>query len=231
MSLPSLVLENQFGEVSNNFIKGGSSQLSCSFTVAAADAGGAGITGLVTSGGIKSVFMHTSQTPAAGNPNPAVGYILVELASNYLGFSKFNYDLVAPKSGSDVNISSGLSANGVYQITAVGTSTAANWQAIGLPVGIVPAVGVVFTASTASAGTGTGTVQAIAAAGSTLGHIELVGNPSTMANPSDNSGASLYLVALGATNSSTTTLVAHAPADGTQISLSLNMIPLAQPLI
>lgn len=224
----SAVLKNQFGETSINSVIGGS-EVDVKFTVAAADAGGKGITGLSAPFGVANVFMHTSQTPATGNPNPAAGYILVELAPNYNGYLASYDSLLSPNSGSSINISSGLTVGGVYIITAVGTSTAANWQAVGLPVGVTPAVGVSFVATSSSAGTGTGTVQVPLATGAGTLVIDGVGSPPVQLS-GQAYGSYLIFRALAATSSSVTTLVATAPADGTVISLHLALLPVAAKL-
>jgi hypothetical protein len=46
-----------------------------------------------------------------------------------------------------------------YTITAVGTSTAADWTTLGLPTGVFAAIGVSFIAAATGAGSGSGTVQ------------------------------------------------------------------------
>lgn len=230
MTVPDLLLKNQFGEQSNNFIIGGTSQLNCSFIVDSANGNGLGIRSLKGSG-FAAVYMHTSVTPAVGNPNPAVGYIYVKMSKPHAGYQTGTFGYVAPVSGTPINISSGLSVGSVYVIVSVGTSTAANWQAIGLPVGIAPAVGVSFVATSASAGSGTGVVETIAASGSAVSHMEVVGDPNQMCNPSDGSGSQFLLVNLGPTNSSTTTLIAQAPADNTVIGLTFNMLRNPLPII
>lgn len=228
----TLVAKNQFGEQSNFSVLGGSLGLACTFAVAPADAGGKGITGLVTQGvpGISAVYMHTSATAATGNPNPAAGYIVVEFAKAFAGFSGFRASLNAPLSGSSVNVTSGLTQYGIYVITAVGTSTAANWQTLGLPANVTPAVGQVFVAATASAGSGTGTVQAVAAAGSGLGDIEVVGTPGA-GLVSNSGGGQIVLACYAATSSSVTTKAVTAPAVGTLISLKFDLTAVAGPLI
>lgn len=45
-----------------------------------------------------------------------------------------------------------------YEINALGTTTAANWITLGVPVSVVPDVGVVFTVAATGAGSGSGTV-------------------------------------------------------------------------
>lgn len=227
---PSLILKNQFGEQSDNFVLGGSNELSASFVVAPADAGGLGLTGLVASPGISKVFMHTSATPATGNPNPPAGYVLVQFAQAFQSFLQATGTIVAPNSGTPINVTSGLSANGVYVIQTLGTTTAAQWQTLGLPANVVPAVGQAFVAITASAGSGTGTVEAILATGSGLSHIEAVGNPSAGLVTSS-LGGSLMLVCLGATSSSVTTLLPLAPTVGSTIRLAIKLIPVPAPLI
>lgn len=206
---PSLYLKNQFGEQSNNFIIGGSAALSAQFTVAPADVGGKGITGLVARG-ISDIFMHTSQTPASGNPNPANGMILVKLTDKFISLLKFGSSIASPNSGTPINISSGLAVGTLYVITAVGTSTAANWQALGLPVGITPAIGAMFVATSASAGTGTGAVQIPLAAGAGVSHLELVGDASKTMNPSAGNGY-LYVRTMGQ-GGGTLTMNSYTPA-------------------
>lgn len=230
MSYPGIVTKNQFGEQSNSLIIGGTSQINCTFVVDSSNANGLGINSLLGIG-VASIFMHTSATPLAGNPNPAVGYIVAKLNKAHAGYQSGTFSLLAPLSGSSVNVTSGLTQFAVYTIVTLGTSTQANFVALGLPAGITAAPGVSFVASTASAGTGTGTVQLISAAGSTLGHIELVGNPNVTCNPTDGTGSQLFMVCLGATSTSVTTLIAKAPADGTLITLTFNMLRNPLPLI
>lgn len=205
--------------------------LDCSFTVASSDSAGLGITGLQASGRIASVYMHTSATAAAGNPNPESGIIIVNLQDNYNKYLAHAASFEVPLSGSSVSISSGLTQYDPYVITALGTSTQANWEAVGVPSHITAAVGVSFIASTSSAGTGTGTVQAPAASGAGIFNLALIGNPSLM----NSNGA----IVLGAGNgmqlifgcykdSSSDAPVLAAPSDGTVVSLMLYLNDSAQ---
>lgn len=205
--LPTLVLKNDHGEVSDNFILGGSSQLSALFTVAAADAAGKGLTGLHALG-IASVFLHTSQTPATGNPNPAAGYAVVNFLKAISGLTGFNASFRSPLSGSSINVTTGVTQGLAYVITALGTTTAAQWQILGLPVGVVPAVGQSFIAIATGTATGTGTIQVQSAAGSTVYHAELVGD--TGAN-----GKQAVIAIYGPTSVSNPTLKVIQPPDGT----------------
>jgi len=165
---------NQFYYTGHNYPV----QLDCQWTVDATNANG--VTGLVGAG-IQDVWMHTSTTPAVGNPNPAVGYAIIQLQDNFKGYYFGGAQVQSPLSGAEISISgsSVLTVGEVYVITTVGTSTAANWQAVGLPVGITPAVGVPFVATATGSGTGTGKVKINAVAGSGIGLVDVLGNPAT----------------------------------------------------
>lgn len=197
--------------------------LDCQFTVAAADTGGLGITGL-KGPGIQAVYMHTSQTPAALNPNPASGICLVQLKDNYyadyLGFM----GQVTALSGSSILVASaGTVASTTYVITIVGTTTTAGWQSLGLPVGITPAVGVSFVATATTTATGTGAVQVPHANGTGIQSIEQIGTPGLTLSPTGIGAGYPYMMFrfMGPTNSSTTTPIAVAPRDGSIISLKM----------
>lgn len=200
--------------------------LDCNFVVDSTNGNGLGIRNLKGQG-IQNVFMHTSATPATGNPNPASGYIMVQLSDNYNrnygGFDGF----VSPVSGTPITITAAnLTAGQLYTIVSLGSSTAADWLAVGVPNGVTPAVGVSFIAISTGAGAGTGAVEVPAASGSGIIKIEGVGDSNLM-NPSSNiaqgiivpPGMYLNFQCLAATNSSTTTMIATAPANGSVVSL------------
>lgn len=200
----------------------------CSFTVENADAGGLGITGL-TGQGVANVFMHTTQTPGKGsngktNPNPQAGYVLVQLSDNFTQLYLAHQAFQAPLSGSNLAVDgSSLTVGDVYVITTVGTSTLADWLALGVPPGVTPAVGVAFTALAVGSGLGSGQVQAIAAAGSALTHLEIVGTPNTSLGPvpvggSPNPGGWLTLACFNSSGTSGANAIV-APANGTIIRL------------
>ena len=193
----------------------------CNFIVDATNGNGWGIRSLKSNGYIESVFMHTSSTPGVingyTNPNPPVGYIQVRFKNN------FNYYLggftgwAAPLGSTSTT---STTANSVYAITSVGTTTLAQWQAVGLPQGYAPTVGQAFvaTASQAIGGTGTVGVPGIP----TTQILSVVGDPTQTLNNlniATNAGASMIIQVLAPTNSSTTTLVAAAPANNTVMGL------------
>lgn len=197
--------------------------LDCNFVVTPTNADG--ITSL-KGPAISAVYMHTSTTPSAGNPNPANGYIYVKLQDSYSRLFDVGATVQGPNSGTPISISgsSVLTIGVPYTITSVGTSTTANWQAVGLPTNVTPAVGVSFIATVTGSGTGTGAVQTQNV--STISCVEVVGNPNlTVAAHSSSSTAGGYLIlkCLAATNSGTTTLVATAPATGSTIRLRIHL--------
>lgn len=199
-------------------------KIDLNFVVDATNGNGLGVRSIKSNGYIENVFMHTSSTPGKGgnnltNPNPAVGYALIQLKNNYRyylgGFSGF----VSPASGSNVT---STTTGGAYIITSVGTTTLAQWQAAGLLAGFTPAVGAPFIAIKTGALGGTGTVQVPSVSGITS--VEVVGDPNMLISNSSiasNAGAILIVQFLAATNSSTTTLIATAPAAGSVVGMSL----------
>lgn len=191
------------------------------FIVDAANGNGLGIRSLKSNGFVESVFMHTSASPGTVggmvNPNPAVGYALVRFKNN------FNYYLggfsgtAAPLASNNLT---STTAGSPYVITVLGTTTAAQWLAAGVPAGITPAVGVAFVAIATGAIGGTGHVGAPGVP--TIVDFSVVGDPNLSLNNSSiaaNAGAQVLIQMLAATNSSTTTLVAAAPADNTVIGM------------
>lgn len=96
--------------------------LDLQFQVLATDPSG---TTQVKGQGVKAVYMHTSATPATGNPNPASGYALVELEYNYTRLYGLSTSVQSPLSGSNLAINGSALTPGVpYTITDVGAGAA-----------------------------------------------------------------------------------------------------------
>ena len=233
-SNPSIVLKNQYGEVANDYLVGGSNQISAKFIVDSVNANGLGQRSLSTfgatnalNGGISNVYMNTSATPAAGNPNPSPGYIVVQFANGYSGHLVTAHSVTSPAGGSNVSISSGLSQGKPYIISVLGTSTAAQFQAVGLPTNLTPTVSQSFIATTGLPSGGTGQVQLAAAAGSTISTIEALPGAALGINTANGTGGQILLQCLAPTNSGTTTKVATAPAAGSVIELQFVLTPVA----
>lgn len=148
---------------------------------------GLGVTSVKSNGYVANVFMHTSTTPAAGNgltnPNPASGYAWIQLKNNFNQFIGLSSSVIAPNSGSDIKIdNSAMTAGQVYVITTLGDASLDKWQAIGLPIGVTPAVGASFIALS-TGGTGntlTSRVQVPSVSG--ISGIEVVGTTNAMSN-------------------------------------------------
>ena len=153
--------------------------LDCNFVVDSTNGNGLGIRSL-KGPAIQAVYMHTSATPAAGNPNPAAGTIVIQLADKYnRSFSGFNA-IVSPVSGSPLT---STTAGVPVIIVSLGSASLAQWQAKGLPLGISPAVGVSFVPTASGTIGGSAAVEIAAAAGSNVCTIETLGDPNLSINP------------------------------------------------
>jgi hypothetical protein len=103
--------------------------LDLNFIVDSTNGNGLGVRS-VKGQGVQNVFMHTSSTPGKGpngflNPNPAVGFALIQLAYNYHRVYGGPYNINSPTAGSNLAINaSALTIGQPYIITSVGTGTA-----------------------------------------------------------------------------------------------------------
>jgi len=198
--------------------------INLNFIVDHTNGNGLGIRSLKSNGYVRNVFMNTNQTPGSNdgytNPNPAAGFAWIQLKNNfnyYLGgFSGF----VSQTTGSATSTTSG----NAYVIRTLGTTTLAQWQTAGLPPGFTPTVGQAFVAKATGAIGGTGTVTSPSVSGITC--VEVVGDTNQMianSNIASYGGAWLLVQFLGATNSSTTTLIPTAPADNAAVGMTIRM--------
>lgn len=216
---PNLVTKNQFGEDLNLFLQGGSNQIDFNFIVDHANGNGLGIRSLKASPIIKNVFMYTSATPLAGNPfgqAASEGSCLVQLAPAFQGFITGFAGPVSPLSGTPINVTAGLTVGKSYVIVSVGTTTPAQWQALGLPVGVVPAVGAAFVCTSATDGIGTGVVEVPLSTGSGFDHTEVVGDPNATCNMSGGAYGAYILSQFFLANA------VVQPADNTVIGMRLS---------
>lgn len=200
--------------------------LNCNFVVDSTNGNGLGIRSL-KGPMVQNVFMHTTVSPGVGNsnpnslnvvvtnPNPAAGTIVIQLQDNY-NRSLCGFDArVSPVSGTPLTATV---ANTAYIIVSLGTATAAQWQAKGLPAGITPAVGVAFIASATGTIGGSAAVEIAAALGSGICSIETLGDPnlSIAPDPSVNQGFAAQMILQCRDYAG----AIAAPADGSVISLS-----------
>jgi len=197
----------------------------CNFIVDSTNGNGFGTRSLKSNGYVEAVFMHTTQTPGRSsggnlNPNPAAGYAQVIFKNN------FNYYLggfsgqITPLTSTSTTATT---AGNVYVITALGTATLAQWQAAGLPAGLVPTLGQAFVAIA------TGTIGGSAHVGlpgeQVAPVVSVVGDPNTEISNSNlavNSGAQVIVQFSGPTAAGNTALIATAPADGTVVGMNFN---------
>lgn len=159
-----------------------------------------------------------------GNPNPAPGLAVVEFQDNYNRYFFGTAGFVSPLSGTPILLAAGtLVVGNTYVIVTVGTSTPANWNAVGVPMGTTPQPGVSFIAS-ATTGFGTGAVESPSVSG--ISSVEVVGDPNTTLESlaatvlGVGSGAYMVLQFLGPTSAGVTTPIPTAPAVGTGVGLS-----------
>lgn len=185
--------------------------LDCNFVVDSTNGNGLGIRQL-KGPTIANVYMKTSATPAAGNPNPGTGTIVIQFADNYnrslSGFSS----IVSPLSGTPLT---STTAGTAYVIVSLGTASAAQWTAAGLPNGFAPAVGAAFIATATGTIGGSASVEVVATAGSGITSIETVGDPNQTIAPIGTPGAGAQIIAQCFASG-----IQTAPANGTVISLS-----------
>lgn len=191
-------------------------KLDVQFTVDATN--GLGVTSVKSNGYVRNVFMHTSGAPTSNNgylnPNPAAGFVLLQFNNNYKKYLGHAASFRSPPSGVSLTATT---AGLAYIIITVGTTTLAQWQAAGLPLGVTPAVGVSFIATATGAIGGTGTVNVPATNGSLIVTSDVIGNPdlSTSLPIASYGGEWLLLRFLNGS------MVITAPAAGSVCSLSV----------
>lgn len=126
-----------------------------------------------------------------------VGVYQIQLQDDYYKFYLNKWYFGAPVTGAAVNDGSFVVGT-MYQITSVGTT---NWAAAGLPVGITPAVGAVFLASSVG-GAGTGAAKAMGSSG--IFAVEVLGDTNTMlANLTPGQGGFVTIKCLNAAGAAT----------------------------
>lgn len=162
-------------------------------------------------------------SPAAGiskgarNPNPNAGIIMIQLEDTYQRPLAVHVGALSP-----IGTPSTATVSGALElITSLGTATLAQWLAVGLPVGVTPAVGVAFVpTSTATIG---GSASVAPASKSGISVYEGYGDArlQNAVNPAapGTQGMYVFLQCLAATDSATTTLIETAPANGTVIAV------------
>lgn len=166
---------------------------------------------------------------ASGAANTAVGTAITAAVAGVNGGLSFTTGLVSATttvtSAAAFNVNfaqlpnaqtSGFTVSGITY-----TTLQADWQHVGLPPGLAPAVGQTFIATTTGGAIGSGTVLSPGLSGITA--VEVIGDPNSMianSNISPNGGAWLMVQFLGATDASTTTLIPKAPAASSVVGMS-----------
>lgn len=177
-------------------------EVNLNFVVDSTNGNGLGVRSIKSNGYVESVKMTSC-------------FCWVTFKNNFNRYLGGFSGQVSPLSGTNVPIgSTSLVVGHAYVIVYVGTSTAADWKAVGLPDGFTPTVGQAFVASKTGNGAGSGQVQAPLVSGSNS--VEVVGDPNTTINNYNvaaNAGARVLLQFLlnGA---------AAAPADGSVVGMT-----------
>jgi hypothetical protein len=195
-------------------------QVNLNWIVDASNGNGLGIRSLKSNGYVNNVFMHTSATPGSNNgvlnPNPAIGFALIQMKQNFNYFLGASGGFVTPTATSTKIDNSALVVGQPYVISVLGDATAAQWLAIGVPAGVTPAVGVPFIAKTVGAGANTSTSRVQLPTSSGIAAIEVVGDANTTSNSNIASNAGQFVLLQFSTGG-----VATAPAAGSVVGLSL----------
>lgn len=202
---------------------------------------GAFIANIVDSGSLNLSVATTSSTTGSityqvqGSPNPATGYIYVQLQDAYNTYLFGGAGFGGPLSGSSINVTTGVTAGNPYVITSLGTTTTAQWNILGVPLNITPAVGVSFIAPLTKTATGTGTIQAPLSTGAGIDHIEVVGDSNLMngngafvAGPNSSIGNNGSCQGMQFILACYKNGVLTAPANGTTIGLTFGLNNSAQ---
>lgn len=163
---------------------------------------------------IAAVYMNSSaDTPST--LNPAAGSIVIQLQDNYNAVLAVNCSIESALSGSPLT---STTAHTPVVITDLGTATAAQWLAKGLPAGIDAAVGVSFVPTASGSIGGSAEVQIAAATGSGIASIEVLGDPNQSVSPDrllQSTGALIILQCRDYAGA------IAAPADDSKISIEI----------
>lgn len=151
-------------------------------------------TNFVKGGGVSNVYMNTVGVPSATNPNPEPGIIMIELQDSYERLLGGFLQAASPLDG--IN-SLNTVAGQLCVIVSLGTASAAQWAAAGVPAGVTPAVGLAFVPIQSAPIGGGAVVQGMGVSG--VATVEACGNGNLSVNrlnSSVNGGALVYMQAL-----------------------------------
>lgn len=168
--------------------------INLNFIVDSTNGNGLGIRSMKSNGYVNNVFMNTSATPGVNNgqtnPNPEAGVAIIQLKGNFNRYIGGFSGVVAPLTATSTTA---LTKGNPYVITSLGTTTTANWNTAGVPLGITPAIGVAFIAAATVSITGTGTVGVPAT--SPILNVQIIGDPNqTIANSNSAANGGAYLI-------------------------------------
>jgi hypothetical protein len=130
------------------------------------------VLGTSTTADFNAIGVPTNITPAVG-----VSFLATSTGAG-LGNGQ-----VQALSGSNLLVNGVALTPGVrYVITAMGTTPLVDFVALGVPVGVSPFIGFSFLALVSGSAASTGLVEAPAAGGALIDHIEVIGDPNLANN-------------------------------------------------
>ncbi len=176
-----------------------------------------------------AVSFGASGAPTLGSSSPGIqsisrlsaGVYQVQFSDNYNKIISMDSKFESPVSGSVIAGGSFIT-NTIYQIISLGSTTQAQWVAAGLPSNLTAAVGQIFKA--AGAGAGSGTAQALGVSGITS--TEIIGLPNSELvsnNPTPGNGGYMYFQCLGPTSAGSTVQIPTDPANGSRVRLRFSL--------
>lgn len=127
-------------------------KIDCNFVVDSTNGNGLGIRSLKSNGYVQNVFMHTSATPGVNNgytnPNPALGYALIQMKQNFNTYLGGFSGQVAPTVGATAVINgSALTVGNPYIIATVGATPKAAFTVAAVADSAGSLAGTYFTAT------------------------------------------------------------------------------------
>ncbi len=180
---------------------------------------------LATSTSTTGSITYQGFSDGYASPNPAAGYCLIQLKNNFNTYLGGFNGFVSPVSGTPILVTTGTTAGLAYIIVSVGSTSLAQWQKLGLPVGLTPAVGQSFIAPLTTTATGSGVIEVPSVSGILC--TEVIGDPNGSINNSaisTNGGAWLlvqFLAPTLSTNAYGQPMIPTAPATGSVCGMSM----------
>jgi len=203
-------------------------QINLNFVIDSANGNGLGQRSLKSNGYIENVYCYTSATPSSKSPAPAAGFFVIQLKNNFNAFIGMAGGFVSSLTGSNKIDNTAITIGNPYIITTLGNATVAKWQAVGVPAGVTPAVGVAFIASSQGGSANTSTSRVSSPVPSGITSIEVIGDTKLTSNSNVYANAGQYIVCqflaptvTAVTNAFEGPMIATQPTNNSVVAISL----------